>query len=81
MNPTSALYQVLSRNSDTNGRPYRLVVVYDIAGIVTELYEERSSTPNAVSALHARHLRQLPTFHLTPADYNATKESFSEVLR
>lgn len=77
--PASVLYQVFSRPSDVNGNPYRLVLVYDAGGEVTEAYEERASTPNIVGQLHSRKLRQLPTFALTPAEYKATRRAFPVV--
>ena len=72
-NPKSALFQILRRNNDVNGNPYRLVMVYDVAGNLTEAYEARSSSPNICHTLRKRGLRELPMFHLGPAEYNATK--------
>lgn len=67
------LLQVLSRNNDINGNPYRLCLVYssDTGGVI-EAYEARSSSPNIVGKLRGS-CTQLIGFHLTPSDYNETK--------
>ena len=67
-------FQVLSRNNDVNGNPYRLLLVYDDEGTVIEAYEARSSSPNVRGALAKRGLRELWTFHLSPAEYNSTRK-------
>lgn len=72
-------YQVLSRNNDPSGNPYRLVLVYSEDGGVRRAYEARSSSPNIIRKLG--HLAQLPTIHCTPAEYNATRATFKHVLQ
>ncbi len=73
-------FQVLSRNNDTNGNPYRLILSYDKTGQVIEAAEARNSSPNYVANCHQTK-QQLPTFHLAPAEYNATKNCFADILR
>jgi len=72
------LFQVLSRNNDVNGNPYRLILVYNAKGGVETAYEARSSSPNIVGRLRntlTPEYVQIPTFHLAPSEYNATKRS------
>lgn len=74
------LFQILSRNNDTSGNPYRLGLVYNAEGDVVEAYEERSSSPNFALALRKRGIKQLPSFHLRPSEYNSTKKVFESIL-
>jgi hypothetical protein len=75
------LLQVLSRNNDINGTPYRLVLVYssDTGGVI-EAYEARSSSPNIVGHLQGSCTR-LMGFHLAPSDYNETRRAVKAVLK
>ena len=73
-------FQVVSRNNDNNGNPYRLILSYDKTGRVVEAAEARSSSPNYVGDRN-RIMNQLPTFHLSPSEYNSTKKAFSDILR
>ncbi len=75
------LLQVLSRNNDINGNPYRLVLVYssDTGGVI-EAYEARSSSPNIVGTLRAS-TTQLMGFHLSPGEYNDTKRAVKAILK
>jgi hypothetical protein len=67
-------WQMLSRNNDRNGNPYRLVLAYLVGGGIVG-FEERSSMPNIVSRKFSKlAARQLPTFHLSPSEYNNTKK-------
>lgn len=72
-------FQMLSRNNDASGNPYRLILCYDSNGVVVRAYQERSSSPNIVTVLQKTHKR-LPTFHLAPSEYNVTRASFESVL-
>lgn len=78
---TIRLMQVFSCDNDTNGNPSRLVLVYDIDGAVLEVYEARSSSPNITAKLRQRGYVQLPSFHLTPDEYNETKKVFRPLLQ
>lgn len=69
-------FQVLSRNNDINGNPYRLILCYDGDGMVTDVYEARSSQPNICHRLRTIS-RELPAFHLEPKEYNDTKKRYT----
>lgn len=73
-------FQVLSRNNDKDGNPFRLILSYSKDGRVVEAAEARSSCPNYVGE-HHRLMRQLPTFHLSPSEYNTTKKCFADILK
>lgn len=73
-------FQVLSRNNDHNGNPYRLILSYSKTGEVVEVAEARNSTPNYVGERN-RIMRQLPAFHLSPSEYNNTKKVFKAILQ
>jgi hypothetical protein len=75
------MFQMISRNNDVNGNPYRLLLVYNIEGGVIEAYEARSSMPNIKSELTRRGLSQLPTFHVQPSEYNETKKAYKDILQ
>jgi hypothetical protein len=66
-------WQIISRNNDTNGNPYRLVLAYLEGGKVVG-FEERSSSPNIVSKFNKLPARQLLTFHVSPSEYKETKK-------
>jgi hypothetical protein len=66
-------WQIISRNNDTNGNPYRLVLAYLEGGSVVG-FEERSSSPNIVGAFNKLPARQLMTFHLGLSEYKETKK-------
>lgn len=69
-------WQMISRNNDINGNPYRLIFVYDDTGFPIEVYEARSSSPNKEYEFYSRpNYYKLPTFHLSPKEYNAKKRS------
>lgn len=79
----TGFFQVLSRNNDVNGNPYRLTLFYYwLDGVikVTQAFESRSSTPNIVGTLARAGWPQLPGFHLSPSEYNATRKAFKHVL-
>lgn len=71
-------FQVISRNNDSNGNPYRLILVYGPKGVV-DAREARNSTPNYVGEL-GKIMCQLPSFHVAPAEYNATIDTFKDIL-
>lgn len=68
------LFQVISRDNDINGNPYRLVFVYDEIGSVSQVFEARSSSPNISQKLRKDGLIELPSFHLSPAEYNQIRK-------
>lgn len=63
-------YQVISRNNDKNGNPFRLILIYDARFKVINVVEAHSSMPNYIDR-HCRHLIVMPTFHLEPKEYNS----------
>jgi len=73
------LFQILSRNNDTSGNPYRLMLCYDSEGTVTAAYEARSSSPNKAQELRKTH-QELPSFHLAPGEYNQTRLVFTHLI-
>jgi len=75
------LFQVISRNNDVNGNPYRLILLYDcVTGEVIKAYEARSSSPNIANTLRRSKYIELPSFHVSPSEYKSTKEAFKSVL-
>jgi hypothetical protein len=76
---TAQFFQVLSRNNDVNGNPYRLVLLYDDMGHVVKVYEARSSRPNIIGKLN-RELFELVPLHLAPSEYNSVKRTWAKVL-
>ena len=77
---TPIMFQIISRNNDSSGNPFRLGLVYDCSGLVVRVYEERSSMPNFAYTLRKRGLFELPTFHVAPKEYNQTKQTFKSIL-
>ena len=77
-------FQVISRNNDVNGNPYRLVLIYGKGEFgpfdVVDVIEARSSSPNIVNELH-RLMTSLPSFHVSPAEYNTIRKAFYNLLR
>jgi len=73
------LFQIFSRNNDSTGLPRSLMLCYNETGEVTAVYEERSSSPNKAQELRKTH-RELPSFHLAPSEYNATRSAFKQYL-
>jgi len=74
------LFQIFSRNNDTNGNPYRLMLSYDSEGNVVAAYESRSSSPNKAQELRETH-QELPSFHLAPGEYNQTRLVFTHLIK
>lgn len=71
-------YQVISRNNDTSGNPYRLILVYDAGFRVVHVVESRQSMPNYVYH-ECRGLIELPSFHIEPRRYNLLKSRYDVV--
>ncbi len=69
-----SLFQVISRNNDRNGNPYRLVLLYTQQASLIGGYEARSSSPNICGRLRKDGHAELPSFHVSPAEYNQTKK-------
>jgi hypothetical protein len=84
-------YQVIGRNNDPSGNPYRLVLFYSLGGGIVAAAEARSSSPNICVYLNSMSrdlyqrpdgkkwpkLAQLPGFHMTPVAYNDYKKYLS----
>lgn len=77
INKDAKFYQMLSRNNDVNGNPYRLIVVYNSQGTPVQAFEARSSTPNIEHKLYGSGIQQLLTLHLQPSEYNRMKRSLN----
>jgi len=77
---TPIAFQVFSRNNDTNGNPYRLALIYSERGTVIKAYEFRQSSISYYMTNLCPHVQQLPTFHLSPSEYNETRKEFKNVL-
>jgi len=73
------LFQIISRNNDTSGNPYRLMLVYNQDGNVEACYEARDSMPNQANKLRLTH-KELPGFHVSPSEYKTTKDAFKRCL-
>ena len=69
-------FQILSRNPDRNGNPYRLVTVYNGLGELIRLVESRSSSPRVRTELENQGMVEIQGFHLTPKEYRESKEYF-----
>lgn len=78
-------YQIISRNNDINGNPYRAIILYDKNGNIILIMQSRSSRPNCHKFVeyyttYQNHdgvprriqVPQLPSFHLSASEYNAT---------
>lgn len=73
INKDAKFYQMLSRNNDIDGNPYRLIVVYNSKGTPIQAFEARSSTPNIEHPLYARGICPLLGLHLQTKEYNRMK--------
>ena len=74
------LFQIISRNNDVNGNPYRLILVYAAnTGKVISAFEARSSMPNVTRRMRGD-LTELPSFHVSPSEYNETKKALKDIL-
>ena len=73
------MFQMFSRNNDTSGNPYRLILVYDKDGVVVRRIEARSSSPNIINWELAKTMPQLPSVHVAPAEYKLLKDSFDHL--
>lgn len=71
------LYQVFSRNNDSSGNPYRLLVVYNETGVPVQAYEARSSSPNIEHDLYRDGYQKLLTVHLEVKEYNRIKRGLN----
>lgn len=72
-------FQVLSRNNDTSGNPYRLIVIYDSVAFPVACYESRSSRPNIEYVLFGlENCHKMLTLHLSPSEYNRIKRSMGD---
>lgn len=65
----NGFYQVISRNNDRNGNPYRLVMVYNHNASLIRAIEERSSSPNCLRDLHRQGIYGIYPFHVQPLEY------------
>lgn len=81
-------YQMISRNNDINGNPYRLIMVYKTKKkvyyrgssnkitqepMLVEAYEARDSSPNICSRLHDDGIFAIRSVHVSPSEYNSMK--------
>ncbi len=73
-------YQVISHNNDRNGNPFRLVLVFNSDLQVIKAVECRSSMPNYLHEDHIKMSKQLPSYHLSPSEYNETKKAYGDKL-
>jgi len=73
------LFQMFSRDNDSSGNAYRLMLCYDSDGNVTAAYEARNSSPNMATKLRKTH-KQLPTFHLSKSEYSQTRSAFEHLI-
>lgn len=73
-------YQVLSRNNDVNGNPYRLTVCFNKDGKIVKLVESRDSMPNYHNSDEIKKTTWLLNLHLAPSEYNQFKKDYSELL-
>lgn len=72
-------FQIISRNNDSNGNPFRLILIYDSLGTVIKVIEDRSSSnPNSIT--YFSDCVQLPKFHLSPSEYKQTREKYSHLV-
>lgn len=77
-------YQVLSRNNDRNGRPYRLAIIYiNAQSILTIEFRESEVLEmlhKIIGEIFKRETFQgMPWFHLAPAEYNNVKSCYKQL--
>lgn len=68
--------QVISRNNDINGNPFRLIIVSE-DGLTVQVLEARQSRPNW---LYNNEMLTLDTIHVQPAEYNRLKRKYKNIL-
>ena len=73
-------FQVISRNNDRNGNPFRMIIIYKFfKGLgFTIGVEERSSMPDTVRLLRSLKYQELQSFHITPKEYRELKRRFHQ---
>lgn len=76
---TPVAYQVISRNNDTNGNPFRLILVYNAEFKTIRAVECRSSSPNYLHNDDIKSCVSMPKFHLSPSEYKATKSCYKQL--
>jgi len=78
---TPTFYQVFSRNNDTNGNPYRLVLLYNNDGEVVQAIQYRNSFVDSTIKKIYPSIRGLYSpIHLTPSEYNQIRNNCSDLL-
>ena len=73
-------YQVLSRNNDRNGNPYRLIMVYNTDATIQQCIEFRESFIHATVSRMFPDANCIETIHLSPSEYNRLKKRYSDIL-
>lgn len=75
INKAAKMYQVISRDNDINGNPYRLIILYDADCLPVQCFEARSSTPNIDNQLYGAGYPRLLNIHVQPKEYNRIKRA------
>lgn len=70
-------YIMFSRNNDTNGNLFRLLIAFE-DGNLDRSYLARSSSPNIAGELNRIGYEQrLSTIHLTPTEFNRLVKQYN----
>ncbi len=77
INSEANFYQVISRDNDINGNPYRLIVIYNAKGLPIQCFEARSSSPDIDNQIWGSLARAL-NVHVTPKEYSRIKRSIKQ---
>jgi hypothetical protein len=74
-------YQSFGRNNDRNGKPYRLVMVYNTDATIKQCIEFRQSSIHATVAKMFPDINCIECVHLQPSEYNRIKRRYSDILQ
>ena len=78
---TPTFYQVFSRNNDTNGNPYRLVLLYNTNGEVVQAIQYRSTFVDyTIKKLYPAIRGLYSPIHLTLSEYKKILNNCSDLL-
>lgn len=74
-------YQVFSRNNDSNGNPYRLVLLYNTNGELVQVIQYRNTfVDSTIKKIYPSIQGLYSPIHLTPSEYNQIRNDCSNLL-
>lgn len=74
-------YQVLTRNNDRNGNPYRLVFIYNTDATINCVIEFRQSFIHGAISKMYPDINCIEAINLQPSEYNRIKRRYSDILQ